>query len=707
MPRRRSYLSSMDLGEVSPDFLRSANEGFLPLACKTARNVILKSGPGAKRRPGSQQLAQLSNTSVRYRYRGRGVEEELAFSNGRVDIYSSAGVLNQSLTSSIPWGASDIDNLRFDSDSNKVFVTSQSFMTQQLTRASDGTWSISTFAFAETVNNKTSQPFYDKFNDIDVTMAIAAYTGTGVAITFSDDVLEAGHVGLRFRYLTRCEVEIVSVTDGQNGTVNIVDQLYPTVQVTVGANGTNNYKVGQVVDGSESGVRGIVSAIISTTQMQILLLEGYETFFYDGTTPANSDKLVGEEGNQIITAAPTNVGTPATTSIWDEQLFSAVRGYPGTVAVHKNRLIFSKFQEATDVIVGSALGNFYDFLVGAEDEAAFNEELGADPNSQILHLVSTEQLVIMTDRGMYYVPEAPENPITPDSLEFAPIGPDGAADIAPFVASEGILFIDNDAERLMIVAQTGNVRRQWNVAELSEAFYHLLTGPKKIVVANGLDGRTERYAMVLNDDGTMTVMMYRRGSEVVGASVWDHGEGNFTDVTVSGDTVVTTSDVNGVMTMSEMSFDARIDDEVDYSVAIVGRNGETGYVVQDKAVIGSGLITTGAVDGIPAAAGLTVGWDFDVDLTPAPQMNTKRGIDLIRVTEILVDCIDSGAVEVDGTPYLPQTATDSLDDPGFTRSRVIKAFSLGYSYEATKTIGQTKGNGAAFDIRSITLEISS
>lgn len=703
MPRTRSYHSSLELGEVSPDFLRSAAEGFLERACKTALNVILKAGGGLMRRPGSIELAQLNNPSIRFQYRGRGVEEKLVFSNGRLDVYSEAGTLNQTITTDVPWDATQIDDLRFDSDSNKVFVFHQAFMIQELTRSSTGTWTRTDFQFSASVNGKTSQPFYDKFEDIDVTMGLAAYSGSGIAITFSSDVLVAGHVGLRFRYLTACEVEIVSVTDGQTGTVNIIDALYPTLQVSVAD--STKFKAGQVVEGSVSGVVGIVSSVGVGT-LQILLLEGYDRFEYDSGTPENSDKLVGEEGEALVTATPTTVVTPATTSIWDEQLISAVRGYPGTGVVHKNRLIMSKFQKATDVIIGSSLGNFDDFLVSAEDEGAFNEELGADPNSQILHLVSTEQLVVLTDRGAFYVPEAPEKPLTPTSIEFAPIGPDGAADIPPFVASEGILFIDADAQRLLLIAQTGNVRRQWNVAELSEAFYHMLTSPKKIVVANGLDGRTERYAMVLNEDGTIAVMMYRRGTEVVGASRWVHGAGVFEDLTVSGDKVVTTSLVGDVRTMSRMTFDARVDDEQDYSAALTGRDAEVSDVVQDLAVIGSGTVAAGEVPGFAPAAGLSAGFDFEVDMTPAAQIDVGRGVELIRITMIWVDCLDSGTFEIDGIPYLPFNATDPLGVPGFTKSRVVEAGQLGWSYEATQSIKQPKGTGTALDVRSITMEIS-
>lgn len=704
MARRRSFLSTLELGEVSADFLRNAAEDFLKRACKTALNVILKAGGGAMRRPGSDYLATLVGQSVRFRFFGRGVTEELVFSNGRVDIYASDGTLNQTITSSVPWGTSDLDDLEFASDQNSVFVASQAFATQEMVRASGGTWTLSAFTFADTVNAKIAQPFYDKFNNIDVTMSLAAYSGSGIAISFSDDVLQAGHVGLRFRYLTKCEVEIASVTDGQNGTVNIVDTLYPTLTLTVAD--SSKYKPGHVVQGSVSDVVGLVSTVPTGTTMTVVLLEGYEHFVYDGVTPASNDAIIGPEGAQKLTATPSTVGTPATSSIWDEQLISSVRGYPGTATVHKNRLIFSRFQDATDVLVGSALGNFYDFEAGAEDENAFNEELGADPNSQIRHVVSTEQLLVFTDRGSYFVPESPENPLTPLSLEFAPIGPDGASNVRPVFTSEGVLFIDEDAGRLMVAGMTGNVRRPWQIAELSEAAYHMLTNPKKIAIANGIDGRTERYALVLNEDGMIACMMYRRGSEVVGFSRWTHGMGTFEDVTVTQDDVVLTSLVGGVYTMSQLSFAATIDDQQPYSSSLSGSNGLVMDVVIDRAVIGTGLVVSGAVSDIAAATGQSAGFDFDVDLTPAAQIHKDRGWQRQRVTTIWVDVIDTGTFYVEDTEFLAFNAFDPLDDPGKIRTEVIRSHLLGWSDEATRSIRQPSGNGHRLDVRSITMEVA-
>lgn len=704
MPRRRKFLSTLDLGEVSPDFLHNAAEGFLARACKTALNIILKAGGGAMRRPGSRLLRSYSAQTRRYTFRGRGFDEYLVFGDGSVEILDEAGNQLQTITTDVPWAAPDLDKLHFDSNANSVFVFRQTFMVQELKRADSGLWSLSEFTFSPTVNGKVAQPYYDKFDEIDVTMSLNAYSGSSATLTFSDDVLVAGHVGTRFRYLTRCEVEIVSVTDAQIATVNIIDRLYPTLDLTV-ANG-ENFKPGQVVQGTLSDVQGIVVSANATT-VRVILLEGYTLFTYDSSSAENSDVIVGPEGNERLTAAPVTVSVPATTSIWDEQLFSDVRGYPGTGVIHKKRLIMSSFANATDIIVGSARGNFNNFEVGANDEDAFNEELGADPNSQIRHVVSTEQLLMFTDRGIYFIPESAESPLTPTSLEFSLVGPDGASDVQPIVASEGVLFIDSDAGRLMAAAMTGNVRRPWAVAELSEAGYHHLTGPKRIVMANGLDGRTERYALVLNDDGTMACMMYRRGSETVGFSRWTHGVGTFEDVTAHEDEIITTSLEGGRYHISTMTFHALVDDERDYSSALTGVDGATVDIVENREVIGTGAVTSGVLEDIAPTAGLFAGFDFDVELTPAPQIDTERGWRRQRVTQVWVDVIKSGAFMVGTVEHLPYTATDVLGQTGFVRSGVIRSHQLGWTEDATRTVKQMRGRGALLDVRSITMEVAS
>jgi hypothetical protein len=45
--------------------------------------------------------------------------------------------------------------------------------------------------------------------------------------------------------------------------------------------------------------------------------------------------------NAITACSAVAAATPAAVTDWDEQLFSAVNGYPSCGALHRNRLLFA------------------------------------------------------------------------------------------------------------------------------------------------------------------------------------------------------------------------------------------------------------------------------------------------------------------------------------------------------------------------------
>lgn len=700
---RPVFRSTFEAGEISPDWLRRIDTPILASACQTARNVILKASGGILRRPGTTGLSDLQGQARHYRFEGRGFTEILVLTNGRLDVYDESGSLQDSITSSVPWTTAQLARLKFTADANRVYVFHQEFVTQVLERASDGSWSRADFSFLSGINSNPAQPFYDKFSDIDVTMSVNAYSGTGRTLTFSDDVLktDGSHVGVRFRYLGACEMTITAVASATSATVTINDALYPTLDVTVASSA--GYKVGQVVEGSISQVRGIVASIQSGTVVRVTLLEGYDQFQVITESGVDKDRLVGPESRGEITGVST-VATPATTSIWDEQLTSDARGYPATGVVHRGRLFMTGFPEATDVVVASAVGNFHNFALGTDDDSAINTELGDDPNSEIRHLVSAEQLLLFTDRGAYYVPESAESPITPESLAFLRLGQEGASYVEPVVASEGVLYIDAESGRLMAAVPTGNVRRSWQPIELSEYAYHLLTGPVRIAVSNGLDGRSERYVFVLNADGTLAVMIYRRGAEIVGWTAWERGEGTWTDIGATADTLTCVSKIDTTYRLGAFSFGALVDDEIDYSSSVSGRNGDTAAAVKNKVVVVEETVASGEVPSVAPASGYTLGYDFAVTLRPAPPVS-ENGWRRQRIARTTLEVVDSGAVTVNGKLSWPYGAGDDLENTGAVSSRVIRAFKLGWANDQTPLIQQSKGEGALLDVLACSMEV--
>jgi len=700
---RPVFRSTFEAGEISPDWLRRADLTILQSACQTAMNLILKASGGAMRRPGTSGLSDLQGQARHYRFEGRAATEILALTNGRLDVYSESGALLDSITSSVPWTSAQLSRLVFTADANKVFVFHQDFIPQVLERASDGSWTRADFSFLSGINSNPTQPFYDKYADIDVTMSVNSYSGTLKTMTFSSDVLktDGSHVGARFRYLGACEMTITAVASATSATVTINDTLYPTLDVTVATSA--GYKVGQVVEGSISQVTGVVASIVSGTVVRVLLLDGYDQYRVITETGVDKDRLVGPESREEVTGV-ASVGTPATTSIWDEQLISDARGFPATGVVHRGRLFMTGFPEATDVVTASSVGNFHNFEVGTDDDSAINKELGDDPNAEIRHLVSTEQLLLFTDRGAYYVPESGESPITPESLAFLRLGQEGASYVEPVVASEGVLYIDAESGRLMAAVPTGNVRRSWQPIELSEYAYHLLTGPIRIAVTNGLDGRSERYVYVLNSDGTIAVMIYRRGSDVVGWSSWQRGEGTWADISATADALTCVSSTDGTYRLGVFDFDALVDDEIDYSSAVSGRDGDTCSAVYNKVVAAEGVVASGELPSLAAAAGYTLGYDFDVTLRPAPPIS-ENGWRRQRIARTTLEVVDSGAVTVNGRVSWPVGASDDLETIGTVSSRAIRAFKLGWATDQTPLIQQAKGEGALLDVLACSMEV--
>lgn len=705
MPRQRRPLFTFERGEVSPEFLRRADTDALLQSATQYRNAIPLRGGGVKRRPGSTERVVLGTTAGRiYRYRGRGVTEDLFFYNGGLKIYDTSGSALQTITTDIPWTTSDIDELVITSDADSVFVFHPTFDTQILEYGASGTWTRSDFSFLAGAGSKIRQPFF-RYEDPGVTMAVSGRTGS-ITVTFSSGFLTADHVGARFRYLTYNEVEVTAVGSSTTATCTVKDKIYPAHALTVGDN--SGYKAGQVCQTDLDELSCIVTSTSGTSTVNVVMFGTY-----DAPSTASTNNLVGPETSSAISAVG-GASTPPATTVWDESLVSDMRGYAGTGVVHRGRLWMAGFTQATNVVAASAIGALTDFDVGdGLDNEAIVETIGDDPNSTVRFFASAEQLLLFTDRGAYYVPESVDSPITPSTIAFLKIGPEGIAEnVAPAVATEGVIFVDADASRVMVAAPTGRVRRSWEIADLSEGAYHLIGTPKRLAITNGLDGRTERYAFCLNTDGTLMALMYRRGEQLVAAGKWSRGFGTWEDIIGDSDDLIYVSKAGTDYRLCDLDFDALCDDEVAFTAAVAARASQEAEVVDTQTVVYSGTLDgSGEMTDYPADTGLTIGHDFAFTLETAPMLDANAGFRQGRIARYYVDVLDSGAFRVATTStagrlYWPFLGGDDLSTAGKTLTRTARGFGLGRGEAPTLTVSQAKGEGAPLQVRTVTLEMA-
>jgi hypothetical protein len=387
-------------------------------------------------------------------------------------------------------------------------------------------------------------------------------------------------------------------------------------------------------------------------------------------------------------------------------MISAVRGYPRTGVIHRNRQIMAGFPQAPNAIAASAVGFEKDFDLGqAEDADGFIEALGDDANASIRHLISAEQLVLLTDRSCYYVPESEQSPLSPTRVSFNRISVDGASKVRPILTPEGVVFVDN-ADRLLVIGATGSVRASWAVSELSLFSNHLLTSPKQLTYVDGLDGRSERYVLVLNEDSSVAALAYRRGADQVGSTKWTPATGFNWLSFASWKTQLFCLQGNF---LAEFSMDAVMDLELSYSAAAPLLASQSVYVARSDVVWtgplsmnGSGLIPT-----VPVAAGQTVGMDFRVSIVPSPPVSKAFGWERRRVSRLWTDVLGTGPYRVEGELVNTHDEDDDMGAPPPLRSGASEPFfTLGYDPNVMPEISQEVGEGAPFFLRSLTLEIS-
>lgn len=710
--RSRQFSNDFSLGELDRQFWRRGDTEPLDVGAAEMTNVVLRAGGGFARRPGSEARVYAAATDSRlFYYRGVDGPAIFVFRNGAVDVYAdqaSAVVSSLQTLSSAPWTTAMLPDLVFESSRqysrDRVYVYHPEMPVQELVRAADGTWSRAAFAFAPLPSAGIAQPYF-RFAAPDVTLAPSGAIGT-VNIVFSHDFLEAGHVGARLRYLLSAELEVVTVVDAQNGTAIWRQSPNQTVTLTVTAAESAGFAVGEVIIGDTSERRGIIGAKTSTSLTVTMLnsRQGFEVL------DAAIEKIVGPRGS----AKPSDqvsVVTPASTSIWDEQLISPVRGYPATGAIHRGRHFLGGFPQAPSLIAASAVGDYTNYDVGIDvGEGAADaivELLGNDPNVSVRHFVSAEQLIVLTDSAVYYVPEGGENPITPTSIAFLEVGPEGASKVAPALTTEGVLFIHSDTQRLMLVAPTGNVRRSWSVLDLSEQASHMLTAPTRLASANGLDGAPERYIMVLQADGSIAVAMARRGADRIGFVRWLHGRGVWNDLVADGDRVFASVAQQDVAILSRFSTSRIIDDADSYTANNPNRSDMNSDAAQNGAVIASGVVSvSGAIPGTGPGAGRIIGSDFAVKVKPLPPFLGRAGVKLMKISRYWLEVLDSGSLRVSGTQFSPALTGAMLDGPGAVRSRLCEGITMQFSTEPMLEIEQRLGEGAALDVRSLTFEVA-
>jgi len=739
MARVRVPLNNFQFGEVSPALTSRTDTKVYTNAAEEVRNFFIRSEGGLKKRTGTKRIHNFGSNpsftalaslrqSVRIEPFIFSDDEKyiIAFSNTRIEIFQISptdGTVSsiQSLTSQ-SWlvnttSAPYLEEITFAQQGDLMFICHNTFQTRILERTGLTTFTVSTFNFDTSRDgNDIFQPYFS-FQPLGMTIA-ASGTTSSVTLTTSADYFSSSHVGIDL-LIGETRARITGFTSATQVTATIqgtLRQQLETDSIEV-FEGSNTVRVTKALHGLATGasitveragaVGGIANSNLNGSRT-ITSVPDENTFeFAAGSSATATSSAVGGGSPRIITGAATTE--------FSEQSYSALRGYPAAVTFHQNRLWFGGTLAQPDGIWGSKSGQFFNFDVGdAEDNDALDLTANVGEIFSIRHLVSNRDLQIFTTGAELFIPTISNKPVTPSNAQIRRQTPFGSSFVRPTVFDGATLFIQKTGSALREFLFTDAEGAYTSVA-VSGLAPHLILDPVQQTSIKGALNRSESYAFLINNDGTIAVFYSIRGDQKAGWSLWNT-QGLWHSICAVHErlfVVCARDDGSGStkLFLEEFQDDMPMDfcNTFSGSSSVFGSltshfsNGASVKATNGNDFLGTFTVSGGQIDASSVKTGITqafIGYAFtptlktlpiDAQITGGPLTGEPR-----QIPKVVLDLFETLAVNVTG-PNTTSTTRDLVirnvtDDMSADRTAITgkEEFRLlGYSRDPRVTVSQS------------------
>lgn len=545
MQKVRVPTNSFQYGEVSDSLLMRTDTNIYSQSAQRLENMLVMAEGSAKKRQGLKHIYDYSisydpnNPAQSHLFKFIFDDNEqyvISVEHQKVRCFQLETNGDVTLVSTL---TADIDSnaLPFDKKYLQEYTTAQYgdamfichplFAPRVLSRTSLTNFEIDTYTFdARADNNVIYQP-YTRFHSQGVTLDPSATSGTSVTLVTSadywdttgsltgSDYLDSTHVGVVVRY-GDAEIEITSVQSATSATGNIVDELrirLETLNPLRTIDGSATVEVTHIAHGFEGGETIVIEEAAATGGINSGNLNGTRTVgnIIDENTytfTAGGSASSSEDGGgyvKIVCHAPT--------TNWDEQAWSAKRGYPAAVTFHENRLCFGGTIAEPDKIWMSKVGSYFNFDVGTAQDTESIELVAATGDvNEIRYLVSNRDLQVFTVNGELYIPTYLNQAITPTNAQIRKQTPYGTEFVQPASIDGATIFAQHDGKIIREYIYTDS-EDAYTAAAVSTLASHLIDDPKCMAVAHSGFGLPDSYAALTLGSGEMALFSSNRAEK--------------------------------------------------------------------------------------------------------------------------------------------------------------------------------------------------
>jgi hypothetical protein len=535
MQKVRVPITNFQFGEISDSTIMRTDSPVYQASAQRVENLLVRAEGGVVKRAGLRNLYDFGltrDTTKRLQLRLMpfifsdderyiiAVEDAkvrcFRIVSGTITLVST--LTQDTNTNALPFDEEYLHEYTYAQSGDVLFICHPLFAPRMIIRTGLTSFECTPYSFDERSDGKEIYQPYSVFHPASATLDPSASSGTGVTFTTSIPYWTADHVGVTLRY-GEAEFVITSVSNSTVAVGNIVDELKIRLSVLNPlrtTDGTAIVEVTQIGHGFEGGETIIIEDASAVGGINAGQINGTRTIaeIIDKNTytiTAGGNANLSEDGGGLV-----KIVTHAPTHNWDEQSFSAVRGYPAAVEFHENRLCFGGTIQEPDAIWMSSVGQFFNFDVGdAEDADSINLVAATGDVNEIRYLVSNRDLQVFTASAELYVPTFLNQAITPANAQIRKQTPYGCEFVEPQSIDGATIFMQTG----------GRVAREYLYTDSEDAYTstavsmissHLINDFQDMAVVNGAFQKAESYAVFVSSDGYCAVFGSNRAERRAG-----------------------------------------------------------------------------------------------------------------------------------------------------------------------------------------------
>jgi hypothetical protein len=500
-------------GELNVDAKRRDDQPIMRAGARKLRNWRVLNSGAAINRPGRSAVFSGYPRTDQVLV-STGTIFWLCFSDGTLTIRDITGAVVKT-GGGYAWTAATVRQIVWtivptSAGRRDIVMTFPGQIMKVATWVSGSPWTFSDYAFYSGSDGSSLVPFY-RFSSPGAAITPSATVGN-ITIAANSDVFVPGMVNSLIRWINK-QIRITAYTDARHVSGTVLQQLYGSLVLNATAGFIGGFAVGDIIadtSGTEAEIFAIATSGGNITSISVNLMQA-RMFTINNAIYAPS-------GSFVLTSQTTT--SPGPSVQWDESVFSSFRGWPQSCFFDQNRLGFCDIPALPNGITWSRIGQFGDFLPDAVTASDPIFEI-APERSRVYHVATKQDEIVLTDRGVWYIPISETNPLKPGSVAFKKISVDAASPAKPSETNEGIIFIGAGLNRVVAVMPTGTLTQPWKSQETSLFHQHLFNSPFAIASTIGDDTFAERYVYVLNSDGSVAVGKYDAAKQWVGWLPWD------------------------------------------------------------------------------------------------------------------------------------------------------------------------------------------